>query len=204
MKIIGISGVAGAGKDLFFEILSEKINCQRFALADELKSQIKEHCLKEYGIDPANCSRDQKDIIRPILVGHGLIKRNLTRGRYWIEELEPKIKDYVFDKTTSSEEDFFPCITDIRYNKYERDEVTWLKEEMNGILVHVSKFTVKNNKRVFVSPINDEETEQNPKLYEAADYRVMWEHLEGDYDQIKETLKKTVIDDFTDWMKKSD
>ena len=57
MKIIGISGVAGAGKDLFFKLLSQKIKCKRFSLGDELKEEIKPYCLAHFGIDPTNCSR---------------------------------------------------------------------------------------------------------------------------------------------------
>ena len=40
-KIVGISGLAGSGKDLFFDSLSKKINAKRFALADELKSEVR-------------------------------------------------------------------------------------------------------------------------------------------------------------------
>ena len=38
-RIIGISGVAGSGKDLFYNLLKEHINCERFSLADEIKSE---------------------------------------------------------------------------------------------------------------------------------------------------------------------
>ena len=34
-KIIGISGVAGAGKDTFYDLLSARIPCEKYSLADE-------------------------------------------------------------------------------------------------------------------------------------------------------------------------
>ena len=52
MKIIGISGVAGAGKDFFFENLNKKIKCKRFSLGDELKKEIRSYCLQSFNIDP--------------------------------------------------------------------------------------------------------------------------------------------------------
>ena len=45
-KIIGIAGVAGAGKDLFYELLSAKTKCRRFSLGDELKKEIRPYCLE--------------------------------------------------------------------------------------------------------------------------------------------------------------
>jgi len=67
MKIIGLAGVAGAGKDLFCKLLSEELDCQRFSLGDELKEEIKPHCLKHFNIDPTTCSREDKNFLRPSL-----------------------------------------------------------------------------------------------------------------------------------------
>ena len=194
-KIVGISGLAGAGKDLFFKVLSEKIKCKRFALADELKLELRTFCLLSYGIDPLSCSPQQKELIRPLMVGHALVKRNSTNGRHWIDALNQKIKEDVFQVFANSKEESVYCITDIRYNKFEKDEVYWLKEEMKGILVHITKFKMERGKKVYSSPPNEEEKVQNPLLLKNADYVIEWEHVKGDEDKIKKFISP-VINDF--------
>ena len=56
-QIIGISGVAGSGKDTFYSLLSEVLPCVRFSLADELKREVQQWCKIHYDIDSVNCRR---------------------------------------------------------------------------------------------------------------------------------------------------
>ena len=199
-KIIGISGLAGSGKDLFYKALSEKIKCKRFALADDLKTEVRTFSLSMYGIDPVSCSGSQKELIRPLLVGHGFAKRNSTNGRYWIEKLNQKIKEDIFQSFIKNQEESLYCITDIRYNKFENDEVHWIKKEMNGILVHITKFKMKNGKKTYDLPPNKEEEEQNPLLLKNADYTIEWEHAMGEEEKVKKFISP-VIDDFLNFIK---
>ena len=90
-KVVGISGVAGAGKDLFYSLLSNQINSVKYALADDLKKEVRETSLRLYGVDSTNCSREEKDYIRPFLVSHGTMKRNKTDGTHWTKLLTKKI-----------------------------------------------------------------------------------------------------------------
>ena len=168
-NIIGLGGVAGAGKDLFFTLLSQKLNVKRFSLADELKREAYPWCIEHYGIDPVNCSRREKETIRPFLVFHGSQKRNRTHGRYWIEKLNDDSKNIV--------------VTDIRYDDYEKDEVHWLKEELGGKLIHLRQYEQipDSNEgallRHYKEPINDEEARNDPKIREKADYKIDWLHM---------------------------
>ena len=77
--IIGISGVAGAGKDTFFNLLSQYAPCRKYSLADELKKELNQWCRMHYGIDSQTCTREEKEIIRPLLVFHGALKRQAGR-----------------------------------------------------------------------------------------------------------------------------
>ena len=61
--VIGLSGVAGSGKDTFYELLDEQINCKRVSLADSLKREVSGWTLKHYGIDALTCSREDKEKI---------------------------------------------------------------------------------------------------------------------------------------------
>ena len=69
-RIIGVSGVAGVGKDTFFQLLSEIIPCKRYALADELKKEVRQWTKLHYGIDSFDCTIEEKNLIRPFLVEH--------------------------------------------------------------------------------------------------------------------------------------
>ena len=191
-KIIGLSGVAGVGKDTFYSLLSERVPCVRFALADVLKEEVNLWCKKHYFIDPSSCSREDKEIIRPLLVTHGVIKRKQTEGRYWIEKLEQKLHH--------SNSRGFVIITDIRYDEYENDEVSWLKKEMNGLLVHISQFKKTDDSLTneFKAPANAEEERNNPRLIEKSDYKLEWETVTESH--IHEL--STHIDNFMIWLQK--
>ena len=71
-KNIGISGVAGSGKNTLAELIGLFLTrmglpVEERALAHNLKSEVRSACKELYSIDPLTCSRDDKDLIRPIL-----------------------------------------------------------------------------------------------------------------------------------------
>lgn len=197
MMYIGLSGVAGAGKDLFFSLLSKKVNCVRYSIADNLKKEVTEWCCDHYGIHPLTCSRAEKDLIRPLLVTHGTIKRGQSNGRHWIEALNKKIKNNKNNLINS-----IVIITDVRYDDYPEDEVYWLKEELGGCLVHISLYDVvcrlNADFKKYVMPANEEEARNNPKLQNQADYVIEWPREKN------KALLETHIDTFLEWLKKKD
>ena len=165
--VIGLAGVAGSGKDTFYSILSSKIKAKRFSLADKLKEEVKPWCWKHYGIDPLNCHRHEKELIRDFLVFHAKHMRQKTNGRHWIDKINNDIKN---------SEEKYKIITDIRYDDYEADEVSWLKDELKGILIHISMIDENGEP---IPPANSEEARNNPKLIEKADFRVKWPYKKG-------------------------
>ena len=201
-NIIGIAGVAGSGKDLFFELLSEKVKCQRFSLGDELKNEIREYCLCHFNIDPTSCSRKEKNLIRKCLVSHASVKRKLTKGRYWLEKVDSKIKNHIFNQVLNGGMSEYSCVTDIRYNEYEKDEVPWLKEELGGILIHISQFKIINSQKIFVPPANSDEASQDESLKRNADYCYECQFVEGPLEHVKEVLSEGVVKDFLRCIKK--
>jgi hypothetical protein len=171
-KVIGICGVAGSGKDTFLELLSRNLpNVKRFALADNLKAELNPFFKQMYGIDIFTCSREQKDLLRPILVAHGKMKRIESKGRHWVEMLTKQINDY-----QAKNPDSVIVVTDVRYDFYDRDEISWLTKEMGGALVHVQRWTHEedNQRRVYVEAPNQDERENDPKLIRKSDYKVIW------------------------------
>lgn len=198
--VIGISGVAGAGKDLFFSLLrralSERgIEASRYALADELRNEIAPLLLDLYGVDINSCDRETKNFYRPLLVFHGKVRRSNTEGRYWIDKVSDKIK--------SENVSGVSCITDIRYDSYEKDEVYWLKNDMGGILIHISLFKMENGKKVTKIGANDDEKQLDPILKSKADYNIEWELADSSQCNNESKLLRHV-DDFLFWLNKND
>ena len=169
-NIIGLGGIAQSGKDFFFTNLKKttKRNVIRFAIADELKKELFSLIKNTYNVDIFNCSAEDKEKIRPMLLSHGKIRRNESKGRHWINKISEKIKDAAKDKEN------IVVITDIRYDEFAEDEVDWVKKELNGFFVHISKYIEDKGVRVFGLPPNEDEAINNPKLIEKADYLIQW------------------------------
>ena len=176
-KVIGISGVAGAGKDLFYTILSRYVKCKRYALADKLKLEVNPFCKRHYKIDLFNCNREEKETVRDLLVFHGTHKRRLSDGKYFTKELNKLIKKDI--KNKELEEDTVIVVTDIRYDQYKQDEIYWLKKLMNGTLCHVSQYEMKLL----------EEEREDPKLKAAADAVIEWPTIEGNMIEVEKKLE---------------
>lgn len=165
-KIIALTGTAAAGKDLMYELLAERIPCKRVALADELKHEMRPFILDKFNVDLLNCTRIDKDRVRPLLVEYARIKRQETNGRYFID----KITDYIKDTSINCP----VIITDLRFCIYDRDELYWLKSELEGGLVHIKKHELVNGAKIYTeSPIADERL-NDPILEKNADFHIDW------------------------------
>ena len=182
MTIIGISGYARSGKDLFTsvaqKILKEhKIKSEKFALAYELKNDLKSLIKNKVGIDVFTDNTQEKSIIRPLLVAYGDVMRKTSEGRYWTGKLEQRIANSKSDVV---------FITDIRYDVYPEDECAWLQNKQCGKLIHITKFKqgpVPQGKRfsknkivkIYDAAPNDHELFNNPKVKTKANYAFEWE-----------------------------
>tara|TARA_B100001778_G_scaffold302999_1_gene280039 strand:- start:1057 stop:1680 length:624 start_codon:yes stop_codon:yes gene_type:complete len=167
VNLIGIAGVAGSGKDTFAEIIKKvfesngfEVNCLSFA--KKLKEEVAEVSKDMYGIDTMNCTREEKNLVRPLLLAHGAIMREKTKGQYWIDG----IKDLVSN-------DKINIITDVRFCEYECDEVDWIQSN-NGIVVHITRFFEENGERIYISPDNEYERRNNKILKNRANYSFSW------------------------------
>ena len=90
------------------------------------------------------------------------MQRNKTQGRYFIEQFQP-------------EQDAINILPDIRYVEYPKDEVYWLKNEMNGFLIFVE--------RIGILDANDTEKINNKIIRNMADYIVSWDTLSEQNDR---------------------
>ncbi len=189
-KIIGVCGVARVGKNLFAEILikqlKEKYNLvgKQFSLAYELKYDCKDFIQDKLGLNVFSESTEDKNSFREMLVWYGDVMRKRTNGKYWTDKLYSKME---------SEQSHFDIgvITDIRYDFYNDDEIDWVKNKLNGPIIHISKYTYgfptdgrvvnikgkTNYQKIYTSPANSHETINDPKLKKKADYLLEWEDV---------------------------
>ncbi len=175
-KIIGIAGLAGDGKDSVCNILesffkkNSGFTFRRVALAVELKLDSKHAIIDILGIDPTNCPREDKEKIRPFLVFYGKLMRLKTKGQYWTNILDKKFSAYYSNKNIF-------CVPDVRYVEYPDDEVQWVKKN-SGVLIHVKKYTMTESlfpQKVYTTPVNKEELQNDPKIQQVADYLIEWQ-----------------------------
>lgn len=175
--IVGISGLAGDGKDSLCNILrvcfeGSGYAFERIALADELKEECREALLSMYNIDPVLCTREEKNKIRELLVFYAKVKREESKGTHWVNKLQKKISSL-----PKTEMDRIICVPDIRHAQYENDEAAWIKKN-KGILIHVKKYRIEESlslKKTYSTPINSEEAYHTPKLEELADFVIEWQ-----------------------------
>jgi len=170
-NIIGISGAARAGKDTLcrgiIRVLKEKYNVdgvRKSIAGDRVKHDLKNVLQENLNINVFTEESQEKEYIRPLLVEYGKLMRNRTQGRYFIEKF-------------SSEENKVNIITDIRYAEYSKDEVFWLKKEINGFLIFIER------KNIFDA--NETEKINNKIIREVADYHLFWDRLDenSEYDR---------------------
>lgn len=155
--VIAISGSRCVGKDTMFtnlKVLNSKF--YRFAFAEMLKDDMYDFIDKQFDIDVFNPSPVEKELIRPLLICYGTIRRNQNIN-YWVEKLLHDIS--TFDDTT-----IIPCIVDLRF----LNELDVLRKTYGKNLVHIHLERIN-------SPIpTADELENGPILASRSDYKLTW------------------------------
>ena len=217
---IGVSGFAGCGKDLFYELLGDElidndVSVSKISIAESLKVECRSSLVRFMGIDILNCTREEKDKVRDYLVFYGLVMRDRSGGRHWINKASEEIgresrriddlglnriitRDGRWDVLDEESGERLPhvfCVTDVRYDEYEKDEVFWIKNELKGNLVHLTKEGS--------SAANSFEEENDPRLQEKADYKIVWPDCNSNQKEINKHLRPRVLQ-FIDWLLKDE
>jgi hypothetical protein len=86
--LIALCGFAKTGKDTAAKGLTGFV---RRAFADELKREVCAFAMSAYKINPMNCTPEQKELIRWLMVGHGRTMRAINPN-YWIRYVEASMQ----------------------------------------------------------------------------------------------------------------
>ena len=170
--VIGISADgAKCGKDTFCALLIERLKAKnilakRYGLADALKNELNPFIQQQFGIDLWNCTPEEKELTRDILVAYGKVKRIQSKGQCWWKLIEEKIVTECYPVCV---------ISDCRYDTYQKDERYFVQDKHKGILVHVKRYDTIGGKKIYFKPPNEDEARENPKLQKASDYIINWE-----------------------------
>jgi energy-coupling factor transporter ATP-binding protein EcfA2 len=172
-KVIGISGVASSGKDTLFRLLSkilkEKYGKETFrlSLGDIVRTEVRGFILQKFGIDVFKCTPEQKEALRPFLVSHAEVRRNINGIDYWVKKAEFNLSRVKNPGT--------PISTDIRYSP----EAIWIKQN-SGLIIHVSRLTEENGKLKKILPKNEQERINDPIVFNLSDIKFTWKTLSED------------------------
>ena len=201
MLVVGICGVARSGKNLFCDMVLEKlanrgISGKQFALANALKADCEEFLKERCGLDVWTSVTEDKSLFRDFLVWYGDLKRKQTNGRYWVEKMNTLFK------TESAQ---VALVSDVRYDTYSHDELSWVQFEHEGLLVHLRRWLTPDisminlhsmEDRIYIEAPNEHERINDPKLRKGAHLRIDWPTVEDPWES-NETNKivKGVVDE---------
>ena len=198
-NLIGCGSQRLVGKDTFFQVFKEicaqvipDYNVERISFAEPLREELNEFTIPKYNIDLFNCSPEEKELVRPLMIEHGRIKRCQTKGQYFtnlagikidaIKEIRPKT---IF------------VITDLRYTSkvsgYLKDEFEWVKSR-GGIVLNLERYYFVNDREVkFIETDIPDEIKNSKAIAASCDYYLNWQTTNN------KELRAAFVRPFVDW-----
>ena len=190
MFVVGVSGVARSGKNLFCDMIIKELanqgyTAKQFALANALKRDCENFLKNQCDLDVYTDNTHQKTLFREFLVWYGDLRRKQTNGRHWIETMNDTISQYTGDVA---------LISDVRYAHYANDELTWVTHEHEGLLIHLRRYEKSSSAVIeadgtikfdYVKPPNEHERINDPKLREGAHFQLDWPTVENPFDNLE-------------------
>ena len=157
-KIIAAAGTAGVGKNLICTVLQQELeklgySSKLFAFADILKEECRPIILSKSGIDILNCTREEKESVRHILVSTAEGNR-ATDPDFYVKRTLVDLESVDVD---------FKLITDCRYVNEAR-----MVHNNNGIVLYLTLFDRNTDK--FIKPANETEAITCHEVRKIADY----------------------------------
>ena len=219
MILIGVGGLARAGKNTFVEIAKNILTKNNYrvielAFANKLKNEVQEMLRKNgFGLDVLNLSADEKERVRPLFVFWGCQRRfESDGGLYWVNEVDQQIQELIHDTQSAGEstdrmvvlvDRMVVLVSDVRFP----NEATWVHKKWGGSVVHLKKWKWEDVRdglgggeetiKVYDSAPNEEEAKQDPIVEAMSDVKTEWEgkgHESAASASLEKDLQTVVLD----------
>lgn len=159
MHIIALTSTRRCGKDTIYQHFhSLNRNIVRFAFADALKEDLRPLISKQFGFDIMDCTTDQKELVRDILIAYGMTWRAVD-PLHWVKVVVNQISSA---KTVAPS--IIPCVTDVRFE----NEAQYLRDTFGA------RFSLINLMRDGSPPPTEEEKKHFKQVAEMADSHLKW------------------------------
>jgi len=179
-SIIAISGVARSGKDSvakhLIDFFAEKgRKAKRYAMADLLKLHLYDLINNCLGINVFDCTDEEKELIRPIMVAYGGAMRARFGRDVWAND--------VLDAINKSSCDI-AIITDLRFVENNDDEY-WALRKAGAYVIHIQRIIDGD----VMPPPNSAEAKNDPILKDLSDCEVRI-HNCGGTEEMKDAVRE--------------
>jgi len=170
-QIFAVGAEKRVGKDTLCDRLIQNfklsgISSIKLSLAEPLKNSCKCIVMNEFGIDIHNCSDQEKELVRPLLVTVAAVHRSRTRGHYFVNKLLNKIAN---SPSLNSLAAIF--VSDLRFDEYgESDELETLKS-VGAKIIHLGLVTPDG---YYLKSNIESEIKNSPLIEKKADYPIFW------------------------------
>ena len=199
MFLVGVSGVARSGKNLFCDMVIDELAKQgyigkQFALADALKRDCEGFLRDKCDLDVYSDDTQLKSLFREYLVWYGDLRRKQTNGRHWIEAMDTELAESDCDVA---------LVSDVRYAHYQNDELGWVLFEHEGLLIHLRRWLTPEisminlhsmEDRIYIEAPNEHERVNDPRLHEGAHLRIDWPTVDDPLDNLE---TRSIVDEVT-------
>jgi hypothetical protein len=156
-----ISGPRQVGKDTLLKWLyGIDSRITRFSFADRLKEDLSGLLMEQFNIDPFDCTAEQKELTRDILIAYGCTWRAIDSD-HWVDHVIHRIR-----RQEKVDEFFIPAVSDGRFP----NEIVRLRQEYGAGLHHI------DITRVGAPPPTSEEEKHYRQVAAMADYHLNWGH----------------------------
>lgn len=192
--LISVSGISRSGKNTFCDLLEtillQKYNlkCKHLSFAKQLRKDTEFYLMREFGFDVWD--NKDKEKFRPFLVWYANLKRQNSKGLYFIEKLSKEIENLtIFDAQVL-------LLSDLRFAENEYDEVDFCRQ--NGPILHITKYSLDSvGRKVYDTPPNEFESSNDPKIKSMSDYQIEWSEV----GRGNTRLLIPYVDGFIEWLK---
>jgi hypothetical protein len=181
--ILGIAGKATSGKDTFYEILKNLLpeyDVQRVSIGDNIRVDINNlGYFTQNNLNIFDFTPEEKESVRPLMVEYANFARKRSNGTYFLDRIDKRLQHTISQAEYQSpsntpQKPLILCITDIRFQEYENDEVNWIQHKHKGKLIYIDRYDWVYGNKTPIPFVNETEKEQIPILMKRADHTVSW------------------------------